>query len=213
MNFKGAIFDLDGTLLDSMHIWENIGFDYLKHRNIRPDPDIWDVVRAMYLRQFAEYLHTEYSLPESPDEIVSQVVGMIERQYTDVLTLKDGAAPLLHKLHSRGVKMSVATATDRPLVEAALKRNGVLPYFEQIFTCSEVGAGKDSPDIYFSALRSLGTDIGETLVFEDALYAVRTAKNAGFTVAAVHDKSARHHEDEIKALADVYIKNFHSWHE
>ena len=108
-------------------------------------------------------------------------------------------------LKARGVRLALATATDRPLAEAALRRTGLLPYFSCLLTCSEVGAGKDRPDIYFAALAALSAKREETLVFEDAVHAIETAKAAGFAVAAVRDASMEAQAPRIRALADLYL--------
>ena len=130
---------------------------------------------------------------------------MLERYYRFEVPLKPGAAELLERLRQDGVKLCIATATDRHLVEAALDRCGVLSCFGEIFTCNEVGHGKDEPDIFEEALRFLGTEKAETVVFDDALYAVRTAKEAGFPVAAVYDSHEKA-QDQIRMLADVYLE-------
>ena len=103
------------------------------------------------------------------------------------------------------MRLALATATDRPLAEAALRRTGLLPYFSCLLTCSEVGAGKDRPDIYFAALAALSAKREETLVFEDAVHAIETAKAAGFAVAAVRDASMAAQAPRIRALADLYL--------
>lgn len=213
IKIKGAIFDLDGTLLDSMHIWDTIAEDYLKSHGITPNSDIREAVKSMSIQQVCEHFCNVYGLPLTNGEIAKGVNGMIEDFYFNHVVLKDGVPEMLNKLQSRGVKMCVATATDRYLVEAGLRRNGIFKYFSQIFTCTEVGAGKDEPDIFFHALEHLGTDIKETIVFEDALYAIKTAAEAGFIVAALYDNSAKDKQDEIKSCANYYFKSFTEWNE
>lgn len=212
-DIKGAIFDLDGTLFDSMNMWNSIAEDYLKSRGIKPDEDVREAVRAMSIQQVCEHFCSAYGLTLSQEDIAAGINEMVEDFYFHRVTLKDGAAEALRRLKSRGVKMCVATATDRYLVEAGLRRTGISEYFDRIFTCTEAGAGKDEPDIFLQALNSLGTDIKETVVFEDALYAVRTAKAAGFPVAAFYDESARHQQDELRKLADWYFTSFTEWND
>lgn len=209
--FKGAIFDLDGTLLDSMHIWQNVGITFLKSRGIQPRSDFNEAVRPLFLAQVADYLRSDYGLTDTVQEIVDGVNHMLEHLYISKLPLKNGVLNLLQEFRKREIKMCVATATDRHLVEAALSRNGILDCFGKIFTCTEVGAGKDKPDIYLRSLAFLGTDIKETIVFEDAYYAIQTAKSAGFSVAAVYDETTLDQKLEIETLADVYIKSFSDW--
>ncbi len=203
---QGAIFDVDGTLLDSMSIWDTIGSDYLRSIGYEPRERLNEVFKNMSLLQAAEYYRREYGVTRSIGEIMDGVNAMLERFYRYEAPLKPGAAELLERLRQAGVRLCVATATDRYLVEAALERCGVLAWFDKIFTCNEVGRGKDEPTIFEAALRFLGTPKAQTVVFDDALYAVRTAKGAGFPVAAVYDA---HEPDqaELQALADVYLED------
>ena len=205
MRIRGAIFDVDGTLLDSMFIWDTIGETYLRSIGYEPREKLNEVFKNMSLFQAARYYRTEYGVTLSIDEIMNGVNAMLERYYRFEVPLKPGAAELLERLRQNGVKLCIATATDRHLVEAALDRCGVLSCFGEIFTCNEVGHGKDEPDIFEEALRFLGTEKAETVVFDDALYAVRTAKEAGFPVAAVYDSHEKA-QDQIRMLADVYLE-------
>ena len=206
MKIRGAVFDMDGTLLDSMSVWDTIGKTYLRSIGYEPREDLNEVFKNMSLFQAARYYQTEYGVTLSIDEIMNGVNAMLERYYRFEAPLKPGVAELLAQLRENSVKLCIATATDRYLVEAALDRCGVLPYFGKIFTCNEVGYGKDKPDIFEAALRFLGTEKEETVVFDDALYAIRTAKEAGFPVAAVYDSHERA-QDEIWRLADIYLED------
>ena len=205
MRIRGTIFDVDGTLLDSMFIWDTIGEAYLRSIGYQPKENLNETFKNMSLHQAARYYQTEYGVTRSIDEIMDGVNAMLERYYRFEVPLKPGVAELLERLRQDGVKLCIATATDRHLVEAALDRCGVLSCFGEIFTCNEVGHGKDEPDIFEAALRFLGTRREETLVFDDALYAVRTAKEAGFPVAAVYDSHEKA-QDQIRMLADVYLE-------
>ena len=205
MRIRGAIFDVDGTLLDSMFIWDTIGETYLRSIGYQPKENLNETFKNMSLHQAARYYQTEYGVTQSIDEIMDGVNAMLERYYRFEVPLKPGVAELLERLRQNGVRLCIATATDRHLVEAALDRCGVLSCFGEIFTCNEVGHGKDEPDIFEAALRFLGTRREETLVFDDALYAVRTAKEAGFPVAAVYDGHEKA-QDQIRMLADVYLE-------
>lgn len=206
MTIRGAIFDVDGTLLDSMSIWETIGADYLRAIGYAPRPDLREALRDLSLRQAARYYRRVYGVTQSEEEILAGVNAMLARFYRLEAPLKPGAAALLARLRAAGVRLCIVTATDRPLVEAALARCGVLDCFGAIFTCGEVGCGKDEPEIYEAALRHLGTARAETWVFDDALYALRTAKAAGFPTAAVYDSHAPC-PAEIRALADLYLQD------
>ena len=202
----GAVFDVDGTLLDSMSIWDTVGADYLRSIGFKPKENLNEVFKDMSLDQAARYYQTEYGVTLSVEEITEGVNALLEDFYRHRAALKLGAGELVRELSRRGVKLCVATATDRFLVEAALERCGVLSCFGRIFTCGEVGHGKNEPHIFEAALRFLGTVREETLVFDDALYAVRTAKKAGFPVAAVYDSHEKG-QAQVRALADVYLEN------
>ncbi len=209
--FKGAIFDLDGTLLNSMHMWDSVATNYLLSRGITPKPDFHEKTKSKTGRQLARLFRKEYGIKLSPAEIIDGFNGLLTDFYVNKVQLKDGVNKMLETLNRRGVKMCIATATDRHLVEPALRRIGVNDFFERIFTCTEAGAGKDRPDIFRQALNFLGTSINETVVFEDALYAIKTAKADGFIVAAVSDLSSHHHPDDSRFLADFYISSFAEW--
>ena len=206
MRIRGAIFDVDGTLLDSMFIWDTIGETYLRSIGYEPKENLNEVFKNMSLRQAARYYQTEYGVKLGIDEIMDGVNAMLERYYCFEVPLKPGVEELLKRFRASGVKLCIATATDRYLVEAALKRCKVLSYFGEIFTCNEVGHGKDEPDIFEAALRFLGTEKSETVVFDDALYAIKAAKEAGFPGAAVCDSHEKNQE-EILVLSDVYLKD------
>lgn len=206
MRIQGAIFDVDGTLLDSMAVWDTIGETYLRSIGYEPRENLNEVFKNMSLRQAACYYRSEYGVTLSTEEIMNGVNAMLEQYYRYEVSLKPEVEKLLTQFRGRGVKMCIATATDRYLVEAALSRLGVLSCFSGIFTCNEVGSGKDKPRIFEAALRFLGTEKAQTFVFDDALYAIRTAKAAGFPVAAVRDS----HEKEqtaIRAMADIYLED------
>ena len=206
MKISGAIFDVDGTLLDSMSIWDTIGADYLRSIGYIPRENLNEIFKNMSLLQAAEYYRNEYGVTLRVEEIMSGVNAMLEQFYQYEAPLKPGAAELLARLRQNRVKLCIATATDRYLVEAALARCGVLSYFGEIFTCNGVGHGKDEPHIFEAALRFLGTERAETVVFDDALYAIRTAKEAGFPIAAVYDTPEKS-QTEVRALSDFYLEN------
>ena len=188
-----------------MSIWDTIGETYLRSIGYEPRENLNEVCKNMSLRQAALYYQTEYGVMLSIGEIMDGINAMLERYYRLEVSLKPGAAELLARLQANGVRLCIVTATDRYLVEAALERCGALSYFGEIFTCNEVGHGKDEPDIFETALRFLGTKKSETVVFDDALYAVRTAKEAGFPVAAVYDRH-ENAQEKVRALADVYLE-------
>lgn len=204
---KGAIFDLDGTLFDSMFIWDTIGEIYLRSIGYEPKENLNETFKTMSLYNAACYYKSEYGVTLSVDEIMDGVNRMVEKYYINEVQLKTGVYDFIKHLHNIGVKMCIATATDKYLVEAALKRCGIKECFSEIFTCTSVGHSKDEPDIYREALRHLATPKEDTFVFEDAIYAIRTAKKDGFRVVAIYDKSEEN-QAEIKSLCDYYITDY-----
>lgn len=204
---KGAIFDFDGTLVDSMFIWETFGEDYLRSLGKEPEENLRKTFATFTLEQAAEYYRQHYGVTLSVEEIISNVNEVVLQSYRTKVKLKSGVADLLGKLKNQGVNMCVATVTDRFIVEEVLQRLGVRKYFSEIFTCSEVGCSKESPQIYNTALEHLKTDKKETIVFEDSFYALTTAKNDGFIVAGVFDKHEKN-QVQMKANADYYISDY-----
>ena len=207
MRLDGAIFDLDGTLLDSMFIWDTIGEDYLRSLGLEPRDGLREAFKTMSLYQAACFYQREYQVPGTTEEIMAGVNGMIEHFYRDEVQVKPGVPHFLEALRCRDVRLCIATATDLHLVEAALKRTGIRPYFGAVFTCTSVGHGKDEPHIFHTALDILGTSQRYTLVLEDALYAIRTAKAAGYTVAGVFDPSEPD-QAAVKNCCDYYIDDY-----
>ncbi|MBQ9750353.1 MAG: HAD family phosphatase [Clostridia bacterium] len=204
---KGAIFDLDGTLLDSMFIWDTIGEDYLRSLGKEPHEDLKETFMTLTLEEAAEYYREHYGVTLSVKEIVDGVNAMVEGIYRTKVTLKPGIADYLCWLKENGARMCVATVTDRYLVEETLERLGVRNYFSEIFTCAEVGYGKDKPIIYQKAQEHLGTAKEDTCVFEDLPFALKTAKADGFRTVGVYDRY-ENGQDELKSLADYYILDF-----
>ena len=204
---KGAIFDFDGTLVDSMFIWDTFGEDYLRTLGKEPKENLTEVFKTFTLEQAAEYYRKNYGVTLSVEEIVDGVNDMVAEIYRTKVTLKSGVLEFLRDLQSKGVKMCVATVTDRPIVEDVLCNLGIRDFFTEIFTCAEVGYNKETPHIYRVALEALGAKKDETVVFEDALHALITAKKDGFRVAAVYDRHERN-QTQMKENGDYYITDF-----
>ena len=177
---KAAIFDVDGTLLDSMSVWEDIGERYLASQNITAEKNLRAALHTMSLEQGAAWMKEKYQLDKSISQIIEEVLKIVSDFYRFEAPLKPGVKKTLEWFKERNIQMTVATSGNRELTEAALARNGILDYFEQIYTCTETGAGKDEPLIYLKAAESMQAEPNETLVFEDALHAAETAKKAGF---------------------------------
>ncbi len=207
-NIQGAIFDLDGTILDSMHIWSEIGLLFLKNKGIEPPPGVEDEFVKMSMVQAAEYYIKNIDPTATVMDIVNEVNTLVQGFYFYEVIKKEGSKEFLEFLKNKNVKMCIATATDKHLVEKALERNGIREYFSEIFTCGSVGAGKDTPVIYDAALEHLGTPKENTYVFEDALYAIETASKAGYNILGIKDVSEKADPEDVKKLCNYYINDY-----
>ncbi len=203
---KGAIFDVDGTLLDSMEIWEDAGARYLRRIGKDPEEGLNEVLYPMTMAEGAEYVKERYHLSSALDEIIRGVLDTVRDYYFYEAPVKTGVKAFLAGMKERGIPMAAATASDRKHIEAAFKRLGIDGYFGKIFTCAEVGAGKRSPLIYERAAKYLNAKPAEIVVFEDALYALMTAKRAGFHTVGVYDRFSAEQTAEMKRQADIYVK-------
>lgn len=202
----GVIFDMDGVLLDSMPVWENIDIMYLREHGKTPRPGLSEVLLTKSLTEAADYIRTEYELPKTTEEIVREIVDAIHEQYEVRIPMKQGALAFLKQLKEQGIAVAVATSSDRVLAEAAFKRLGMLPFIEGIFTCEEAGIGKrESPAVYLNALAYMGTRIEETWVFEDVLHGIRTAGQAGFKTVGIYDASSEGSLALIRQEATMYL--------
>ena len=208
LSFKGAIFDLDGTLIDSMGIWSNVGKEFLLSHGIAPPEDIEHILKPMSFYESAKYFMDTYKINRSPREIMDWVYDGAAEAYRSSVQLKAAVKDYLQLLNEKQVKMCVATASDRGLAEAALIRLEIWEYFEFIMTCDGVKAGKNEPKIYLEAAKRLKIGAEEICIFEDALYCIKTAKKAGFKVIGIHDSSANEELEEIKSLCDQFVFSF-----
>ena len=206
MDKKCAIFDMDGTLIDSMVFWKNLATEYLTSKGILQIPaDILEQIKPMTMSESAALFRREFGLT---GDVEAQMNEMMEDHYRRDIPLKPGVAEYLENLHRQGVRMCVASATAEHLMESCLTRLGVRQYFEFLLSCETVGAGKRSPLVYQEAARLLGAVPGQIAVYEDALYAVQTAKAAGFHVVGVYDDSAADSWQAIEQESDEVILNW-----
>ena len=204
---QSVIFDFDGTLFDSMFIWDTAGESYLRSIGKEPEADLQKVLKPMSLLQSAQYIREKYHIPLSVEDIMDGVNRTVEDFYFHTVEPKPGVIDFLEELHRRNIKMCIATATDRYQVEAALQRCKMRHFFSEIFTCTEVGSGKDRPEIFRKAMEHLQTDRSNTDVVEDAYHAAITAKQDGFLVVGVYD-SYESRQQEILQIADVFLLDY-----
>lgn len=205
---KTAVFDADGTLIDSMGIWYSLGELYLKKKGYEPKEGLWDEIKTMSLSQSGAYFKKEYHMPESKEQIMDEIMEVIRDFYYYQVQEKQGALTYIKDLVSKGAVIYVATASERNQIEMALKRLGILPYIKEIFTCTEVGISKNTAEFWYNIADRIGTGTNQMNVYEDAYHAVRTAKEAGCHVTVVYDLYAKEDEAQLRALADDYFEQY-----
>lgn len=206
MDKKYAIFDMDGTLIDSMAFWKNLATEYLTAKGIAEIPgEILELIKPMTMSESAALFKQAFGLT---GDVEAEMNAMMDAHYRKDIPLKPGVREYLQNLHRQGVRMCVASATAEQLMEACLTRLDVRQYFEFLLSCETVGAGKSSPLVYQEAARRLGAVPGEVAVYEDALYAVQTAKEAFFHVVGVFDPGSAGNWKTIEKIADEIIINW-----
>ena len=198
---KGAIFDFDGTILDSMWIWDAATERWLAEQGNAATPDLRQKTLRMSITEAAAYLKQTYALPQSTAEILEEIVRNAHADYANRAELKPGVKQFLSRLRDAGVKACIATAGDRALVRAGLEHCGITDAFCGIVTCADVGKSKDTPEVYEAALRLLDLPKTEVVVFEDAYHAAKTARDAGFRVVGVCDASEPEQE-KLRAVTE-----------
>ena len=206
---KGIIFDCDGTILDSMGDWERLGLNLIQGKDVGRDyQEIRNDIRTLTIRETAEYFYKELGLDMDRGDIEKHLEQEIMSKYQKEFLLKEGVLEFLERNKHR--KMCIATATEKNMVEAAVKRLGIQKYFQFIITSGEVGNSKEWPDIYNLSTEKMGLAKEDVVIFEDAHHAIVTAKREGYRVVAVEDPSAEPHRENIARLADRYIRDFWS---
>ncbi|MFI3205914.1 MAG: HAD family phosphatase [Clostridia bacterium] len=209
MNFKYAIFDLDGTLLDSTHVWIKVDKVFLAKRGFEVPSDYAEKIAHASQQEAATYTKNRFKLNEKTNDIIKEWNDMIFWEYAENISLKPFAKEYLEILKNKGVKLAVATGLPHSLLLPAITRLGIAEYFSAVCSVDDVGKGKGEPDLYIHTSKILGADTSECIVFEDVLSAIKVAKSIGMAVCGVCDKQSKNQE-EIRQISDYYIK---SWKE
>lgn len=207
MKITGAIFDFDGTLFDSMHVWKGIKYNFFESIDIKLTKEDEEAFKGLFLRELFHLAIERFNLKYTYEELLEKLFVYIKSRYLAETEPKNDIIELLEKLKSKGVKMGIATATGEMALVAVLEKYGMLHYFSPIYSTYTVGASKTEPKVYDVVLDELGTEKETTWVFEDALYAAKTAKANGYNVVGIYDVSEPK-QDELKELVDIYIHDY-----
>ena len=207
MNITGAIFDFDGTVFDSMHIWKGVKFQFFDRIGLVLSEEQREEFKNLFLLDAIELAKTRFDLKMTDKELFNEFFSLIKEKYLADTEPKNDIIEFLEKLKAKGVKMGIATATGESALIAVLEKFNMLHYFQEIYSTYTVGASKTEPKVYDVVLEKLGTEKQTTWIFEDALYAAKTAKKAGYNVVGIYDKSEPGQE-ELKQLVDIYIHNY-----
>jgi HAD superfamily hydrolase (TIGR01509 family) len=207
MNITGAIFDFDGTVFDSMHIWKGVKFQFFDRIGLVLNEEQREEFKKLFLLDAIELAKTRFDLKMTDKELFDEFFTLIKEKYLADTEPKNDIIEFLEKLKAKGIKMGIATATGEPALVAVLEKFNMLQYFSCIYSTYTVGASKTEPKVYDVVLNELGTDKETTWIFEDALYAAKTAKKAGYNVVGIYDKSELEQE-ELKKFVDIYIHNY-----
>lgn len=205
---KAIIFDLDGTLVNSMWVWNQIDIDYLGALGYDVPPDLQPTIEGMGFTEVAVYFKKRFHIKDSIETIKKTWQDMAMDKYCHEIPLKPGVAEFLPYAGVQGIKMAVASSNDRGLIVAALKSHGILQYFDCIITACEVKKGKPAPDVYLEAAGRLHANPQECIVFEDIVPGILAGKNAGMTVCAVEDDYSIPQREEKRKTADYYIQSY-----
>jgi HAD superfamily hydrolase (TIGR01509 family) len=206
-DIDAVIFDLDGTLVDSMWMWESIDEEYLGRFGLTLPSDLQSKIEGMSFSETAFYFKTRFDLPDSLDQIKSDWNQMAWEKYLNEVPVKEGVIDLLEYLKREGIPAGIATSNSRELVDLIIEKHQMQAYFTSIRTSCEVAKGKPSPDIYLLVAQDLGCEPNRCLVFEDVLQGVMAGKNANMKVCAVYDKFSEKDEKEKIKLADYFIQS------
>jgi HAD superfamily hydrolase (TIGR01509 family) len=207
-DIKGAIFDMDGTLIDSMWVWDKIDVDYLKTKGFDLPSDLRKAIEHLTMRETALYFKERFGIQDTIEEIYAKWNDMAFYEYSTTIRLKDGAKEYLNFLKNKNIKLAIATSNSRLLAEAALKNNDIYEYFDAIITGDDIMVSKASPDIYILAAEKIGLSPRECAVYEDILIAIKSAKSAGMKVVGIHDDFSQGDMENIMEVADHYINQY-----
>ena len=208
MKISGAIFDMDGTLIDSLMFWDmfwaRLGDMYFSDSSFRPDAVTEKAIRTLPLKDGMILLHKNCNIGKSGEELLDIANKLCTDFYRDDVELKDGVIEFLDYCHTRGIRMCIASATAPDLLKIAMDKFDLDKYFLKIFSCSEIGKGKEHPDVFIKAHEFLDTPKESTWIFEDSIVALETATKAGYKTVGIYDQY-NFNLDRVAAISTEYI--------
>lgn len=207
-DFKCAIFDLDGTLLDSTDVWHQVDEEFFAERGLVLPDDYAKIISPMGFKGAADYTIEKFSLKETREQVMAQWHAMAQKKFAEQVALKPYAKEYLEFLKNNGVRLCIATASHEDLFVPSLENNGILHLFDSMTTVSEVKRVKGFPDIYLRAAEKNGVPVEDCAVFEDIYECIRGAKSGGFYTVGVYDEKSKDDEEKIRALSDEYVYSF-----
>ncbi len=203
-----AIFDLDGTLIQSISTWRHVDMHFMEKRGLPIPDDFYDRVSAMNLAQAADYVIAECGVKSTRDEVMNEWLSMLEYEYSEIIPMVDGAKEFITALHSAGVKIALATASRPELYHPCLERHGVAEFFDAFVTTAEVERQKGYPDIYLLAAEKVGVNPDKCAVFEDIYPGCIGAKAAGMYCVGVLEEHSRDDWDDMTKICDMVIRDY-----
>ncbi len=207
--FDAAIFDMDGTIMDSLDVWDRIDYSFLKEkRGIDVPPDYAHIISPMSFSEIAHYTKKRFNLPDTPSELMEEWTQMAIYEYSNNIKLKSGAKRYIKTLKDCGKKIVLCTSSPSSFYEPCLKNNGIYNLFDAFAGTCEVGEGKTSPTVFFLAAQKVGTPPEKCIVFEDIVFAAQSAKTAGMMACGVFDKRSAEHKERLREVCDYYIESF-----
>ncbi len=208
---SGIIFDLDGTLIDSMPLWHTCGYRFLKKQGIEAPRDIGSLFFSMTPIMVANYMIDTFGVPLEVDDIICGLRDEMRLGYETGFSLKKGVIPLLDKLKEKQVPMVILTSTDYELASIGVKRSGLDGYFSHILTSDSIGFSKRDTKAFYHAISKLGIEpdeeskLDDIWVFEDGLYAVKVADSLGMTTVGIYDPVSESEQAELKQVSSIYV--------
>jgi HAD superfamily hydrolase (TIGR01509 family) len=209
MPLSAVIFDLDGTLIDSMGVWTTVDREFLGKRGIPVPPDLFrDLPLGNSFEEIARYFQDKFNLPDTVAEIVEEWTSMVEWHYEHDISIKPGVRQLLEHLRERGIRIGIGSSSRHVLIEKVLRANGVREFFSAIVVGGDLLRGKPFPDVFLAVAEQLGVSPGDCVVIEDVLAGVQAARNAGMRVMGLMDAHSRADWPEMKLAADSLEEDY-----